>query len=79
MPLVKIMGLELEVSLLRLIGEKQYIMEDLLSFKFPHTSAQLKLGMLDSLINGLSSIELRKVYILLISMKNPCVSLDLKK
>ncbi|KAI8087603.1 uncharacterized protein B0P05DRAFT_594865 [Gilbertella persicaria] len=51
------MGLEAKVSSLRLIGKKQYVMEDLHSFKFPRTSAQLKSGELESLINGLTLIE----------------------
>ncbi|CAO3703905.1 unnamed protein product [Rhizopus stolonifer] len=57
MPVVQVMGLEAKVSSLRLIGKKQYAMEDLHSFKFPRTSAQLKSGELESLINGLTLIE----------------------
>ncbi|KAI8968321.1 hypothetical protein BDF20DRAFT_981414 [Mycotypha africana] len=57
MPIVQVMGLEAKVSSLRLIGKKKYAMEDLYSFKFPRTSQQLKLGALESLINGLTLIE----------------------
>ncbi|CAO3625340.1 unnamed protein product [Mucor hiemalis] len=49
--------LEAKVSSLRLIGKKKYVMEDLKSFKFPCTSAQLKSGELETMINGLTLIE----------------------
>ncbi|KAI8986998.1 hypothetical protein BDB01DRAFT_834087 [Pilobolus umbonatus] len=51
------MGLEVKVPSLRLTGKKQYAMENLQSFKFPRTSAQLKSGELGILINGLTLIE----------------------
>ncbi|KAI8354653.1 hypothetical protein BD560DRAFT_476335 [Blakeslea trispora] len=57
MPVVQAMVLEAKASSLRLIGKRQYAMEDLHSFKFPGTLAELKLGELECLIHDLTLNE----------------------
>lgn len=56
MPIVQVMGLEAKAFALHLI-EKKYVMEGLKTFKFPRTSDQLKPGELESLVHGLTLIE----------------------
>ncbi|KAG0854113.1 hypothetical protein G6F26_007874 [Rhizopus arrhizus] len=75
MPIVQVMGLEAKVSSLRLIAKKKYAMEDLHSFKFPQTSEQLKSGELQTLINGLTLIEI-VIYSQVISPNTSTLILD---
>jgi len=56
-PVVQIMGLDAHLGVKRLDGKKSYVLQEVCAFPFPSSLLGIRSGGIESLVNGLSRIE----------------------